>query len=39
MGSDYAQNLKELVDICVLCNDSGLTYNEVSIDCPGVIMM
>ena len=28
-GHDYCQNLKELMDICMLCNDSGLDYNEV----------
>ncbi len=27
---DYSSYLKELVDICVLCNDSNLSYNEVS---------
>ena len=26
---DYAECLSELVDVCVLCNDSGLAYNEV----------
>ena len=28
-GADYAKCLRELVNICVLCNDSELTYNEV----------
>ena len=28
-GSDFAGCLKELVTICVMCNDSGLAYNEV----------
>ena len=26
---DYAGCLKELMNICMLCNDSGLAYNEV----------
>ena len=26
---DYAGCLKELMDICLLCNDSALVYNEV----------
>ena len=29
-GKDYEGCLKELMDICVMCNDSGLSYNEVS---------
>lgn len=29
-GQDYAGCLRELVNICVLCNDSELAYNEVS---------
>ena len=28
-GSSFKQGLKELMDICTLCNDSGLAYNEV----------
>lgn len=28
---DYSTSLSELVNICVLCNDSGLAFNEV---CP-----
>ena len=28
-GSAYKDGLKELMDICTLCNDSGLAYNEV----------
>jgi hypothetical protein len=28
-GSSYKQGLKELMDVCTLCNDSGLAYNEV----------
>jgi Ca2+ transporting ATPase len=28
-GQDYATCLTELVNVCVLCNDSGLAYNEV----------
>ena len=28
-GQDYSRCLSELVNICVLCNDSGLAYNEV----------
>jgi Ca2+ transporting ATPase len=27
-GSQYRDSLQELVNICVLCNDSSLTYNE-----------
>ncbi|CAI8023215.1 Calcium-transporting ATPase sarcoplasmic/endoplasmic reticulum type [Geodia barretti] len=27
-GQDYATCLTELVNVCVLCNDSGLAYNE-----------
>ena len=30
-GSSYKQGLKELMDICTLCNDSGLAYNEVHV--------
>ena len=30
-GSTYKQGLKELMDICTLCNDSGLAYNEVRV--------
>jgi len=26
---EYKSNLAELMDICLLCNDSGLAYNEV----------
>ena len=32
-GQDYADCLSELVNICVLCNDSGLAYNEVCDTC------
>ena len=28
-GCTYREGLKELMDICTLCNDSGLAYNEV----------
>lgn len=28
---DYEQSLKELMTICMLCNDSGLAYNEVCV--------
>ena len=28
-GSDYEGRLKELMDICIMCNDSELSYNEV----------
>ena len=28
---DYDQCLKELMNICMLCNDSGLAYNEVCV--------
>ena len=28
-GSSFKQGLKELMEICTLCNDSGLAYNEV----------
>ena len=28
-GTDYDKCLRELVNICVLCNDSELAYNEV----------
>ena len=28
-GNTYKEGLKELMDICTLCNDSGLAYNEV----------
>ena len=28
-GCDHAHCLQELVNVCVLCNDSGLSYNEV----------
>ena len=28
-GGTYREGLKELMDICTLCNDSGLAYNEV----------
>lgn len=28
-GSTYRDGLKELMDICTLCNDSGLAFNEV----------
>lgn len=27
-GSSFKQGLKELMEICTLCNDSGLAYNE-----------
>ena len=30
-GVDYADDLSELSSICVLCNDSGLDYNEVGL--------
>lgn len=30
-ASDYRTSLKELMDICMLCNDSGLAYNEVGV--------
>ena len=30
-AQDFAYYLKELADICVLCNDSSLSYNEVSV--------
>ena len=30
-NTEYSYCLKELVDICVLCNDSSLSYNEVII--------
>lgn len=26
---DYRDCLKELMNVCMLCNDSGLTFNEV----------
>lgn len=29
VASDYNECLKELANICMLCNDSGLAYNEV----------
>ena len=29
-GKDYEGCLKELMDVCVMCNDSELSYNEVS---------
>ncbi len=29
-SGEYRDALKEFMDICMLCNDSGLDYNEVS---------
>ena len=29
VGQEYCECLSELVNVCVLCNDSGLAYNEV----------
>ena len=29
IASDYSKCLEELTHVCMLCNDSGLAYNEV----------
>ncbi len=29
--AEYVPCLKELMDICMMCNDSGLSYNEVNL--------